>query len=86
MTEEVDVLVCVKQDAEHVEMSELDVCRECGAQIWVSPTGRTMQREKDLKIICVDCMPDPRTEDVKFGPVSREQLREIARHLRHRDG
>lgn len=87
MNEEPDVLVCVLHDHAHVELSELDVCRECGAQIWVSPSGRSLQSEKNLKLICIRCMPDPDTPDLEIAPLTREQERELMNYWReeHRD-
>jgi hypothetical protein len=81
---EQDVLVCVSFDDEHVELSELDVCRECGARIWVSPTGRAMQRDKNLKIICASCMPDPTEPGVEFAQMTPEQAAELLHYFQTR--
>lgn len=74
---EQNVLVCVSFDEPHVELSKLDVCRDCGAQIWVSPHGQKLAADQNLKIICIDCMPDPRDDDVKISPPDAEQIAEI---------
>jgi superfamily II helicase len=84
MNKEQDVLLCVGKEEAHVELSQLDVCRDCGAQIWVSPSGREMQIEKDLKLICFDCMPDPREEEIAFAPMTLEQMEEIVNYFRTR--
>ena len=81
---EQDVLVCVRKDEEHVELSELDVCRTCGTQVWVSPAGRRTQRENDLKIVCMQCMPEG--PDVAFAPMTREQALELLNYLKGQQG
>lgn len=82
MDEAQDVLVCVHLDAAHVELSEVDVCRECGAQVWVSPVGREIQAEKNLKVICIHCIP----EDGVLAPPTGEQLLEILNYFRQGGG
>jgi ribosomal protein L40E len=75
---EQDVLACVGFDALHVELSELDVCRECGARIWVSPSGRKMQKEQNLKLLCMDCLP----ADAEIATMNPEQAKELLDYVR----
>jgi hypothetical protein len=81
MTEQ-DVLVCVKQHEDHVELSELDVCRTCGCQVWVSPTGRQMQNEKNLRLTCFDCVDD--LPNAEFAPMTSEQFKELSNYFQTR--
>lgn len=85
---EQDVLVCVNIDEEHVELSEIDVCRDCGQQVWVSPTGREMQQDKNLKLICKKCVAELMETTDQWAlvePPSPEQLAELISYFKGRD-
>lgn len=82
LDDEQDVLCCVTIDAAHAEGSVPRSCEICGTSIWLSPSGRRLQAEKNLKLVCLTCVgPDLLSGDAEIAPLNNDQRREIAREL-----
>lgn len=52
-----DILMCVPvQEARSVYPGSIESeCADCEANVWVSPSGQELVREKALTIVCLKC-------------------------------
>ena len=80
--DDIDILVCARtQDsADSIKGSIWDKCRECGASVWISPSGqRAMGQNKKLVPFCIECAyhknKGATDMEVQLAPGSLQELR-----------
>ncbi len=77
-------MVCMPvsiKDATIVAGSIKEECCKCETKVWLTPESNKMREEKDLQIVCWDCVAKQEMEDPRLNPPSEGQLREILRTL-----
>jgi hypothetical protein len=52
-------------------------CAECGAAVWVSPSGRQIIAEQRAQILCIDCVAKREPAADELMPPNARQLAEV---------
>jgi len=77
---EIVVLMCLPVEGDHryiVPGSIQQQCQDCGALVWVAPSGQQVLIERSAIVVCMDCGRARAKEQPGDLEITSEQMEEI---------
>lgn len=80
MEDEVTVLMCLPVEGNHryiVPGSVQYQCNDCGAKVWVAPSGQQLIKERAATVVCMKCAQGRVNKKPGDLEITEKQVEEI---------